>query len=185
MFNREERARSLMGFDLGFKTGSIVVAGMDEVGRGPLAGPVVVACVVMPPEPLIPYINDSKKVSEINTKYGALTTVNTNERTNRCHVLIGRDSLNRFPKVINKCPAKGSHRTDDKACIDTCCAKCIIIFFGWFYVILDIIYRKMYTAATDNNANHQSNYCNKPGDDDRFKNQLTVKAFIHDPYNRK
>lgn len=42
----------------------VVLAGMDEVGRGPLAGPVVVACVVMPPEPLIEYVNDSKKVTE-------------------------------------------------------------------------------------------------------------------------
>ena len=41
-----------------------VLAGMDEVGRGPLAGPVVVGCVVMPPEPLLPFINDSKKLSE-------------------------------------------------------------------------------------------------------------------------
>ena len=40
------------------------LAGMDEVGRGPLAGPVVVGCVVMPPEPLLPYVNDSKKLSE-------------------------------------------------------------------------------------------------------------------------
>lgn len=42
----------------------VILAGMDEVGRGPLAGPVVVACVVMPPEPLLEYVNDSKKVSE-------------------------------------------------------------------------------------------------------------------------
>ena len=37
---------------------------MDEVGRGPLAGNVVTACVVMPPDPLIPWIDDSKKLSE-------------------------------------------------------------------------------------------------------------------------
>lgn len=40
-----------------------VLAGMDEVGRGPLAGPVVAGCVVMPSEPLIEYVNDSKKVT--------------------------------------------------------------------------------------------------------------------------
>ena len=39
------------------------VAGMDEVGRGPLAGPVVVACVWLPPEPLIEGVDDSKKLS--------------------------------------------------------------------------------------------------------------------------
>lgn len=40
------------------------VGGMDEAGRGPLAGPVVAACVVLPPEPLVEYVNDSKKISE-------------------------------------------------------------------------------------------------------------------------
>ena len=42
-----------------------VVAGMDEVGRGPLAGNVVTACVVMPREPVLPWIDDSKKLSEM------------------------------------------------------------------------------------------------------------------------
>lgn len=41
-----------------------VVAGMDEVGRGPLAGFVVTACVVLPPEPAILWVDDSKKLSE-------------------------------------------------------------------------------------------------------------------------
>lgn len=40
------------------------LAGVDEAGRGPLAGPVVAACVAMPPEPLLMDVNDSKKVSE-------------------------------------------------------------------------------------------------------------------------
>ena len=48
--------------------GKKYIAGVDEVGRGPLAGPVVVACVVMPlgDEDIIQGVNDSKKVSEKN-----------------------------------------------------------------------------------------------------------------------
>lgn len=60
--DRLAHAQMLMAHDAQF-TG-VVVAGMDEVGRGPLAGNVVTACVVMPPEPLILWIDDSKKLSE-------------------------------------------------------------------------------------------------------------------------
>ena len=44
--------------------GTTSIAGIDEAGRGPLAGPVVVACVVMPRDSMIEGVNDSKKVSE-------------------------------------------------------------------------------------------------------------------------
>ena len=40
------------------------IAGIDEAGRGPLAGPVVVAAVIMKEESFIEGINDSKKISE-------------------------------------------------------------------------------------------------------------------------
>lgn len=40
------------------------IAGIDEVGRGPLAGPVVAACVILPSEFSLEGINDSKKLSE-------------------------------------------------------------------------------------------------------------------------
>ena len=40
------------------------IAGIDEAGRGPLAGPVVVASVIMPRDSMIEGVNDSKKVSE-------------------------------------------------------------------------------------------------------------------------
>ncbi len=40
------------------------ICGIDEAGRGPLAGPVVVAGVIMPKESKIEGVNDSKKVSE-------------------------------------------------------------------------------------------------------------------------
>lgn len=42
----------------------IFPAGMDEAGRGPLAGPVYAACVILPQTPLIEGVNDSKKLSE-------------------------------------------------------------------------------------------------------------------------
>ena len=40
------------------------ICGIDEAGRGPLAGPVVVASVIMPENSIIEGVNDSKKVSE-------------------------------------------------------------------------------------------------------------------------
>ncbi|MBR6779183.1 MAG: ribonuclease HII [Clostridia bacterium] len=40
-----------------------LIAGIDEVGRGPLAGPVVTACVIMPYDDMIDGVYDSKKIS--------------------------------------------------------------------------------------------------------------------------
>ena len=40
------------------------ICGIDEVGRGPLAGPVVAAAVILPKDCNILYINDSKQLSE-------------------------------------------------------------------------------------------------------------------------
>ena len=40
------------------------ICGIDEAGRGPLAGPVVVSAVIMPNDSMIEGVNDSKKVSE-------------------------------------------------------------------------------------------------------------------------
>ncbi len=40
------------------------ICGIDEVGRGPLAGPVVAGAVILPKGARIPYVNDSKKLSE-------------------------------------------------------------------------------------------------------------------------
>ena len=64
MIKREEHVKALMDFDRQFRSEGVILAGMDEVGRGPLAGNVVTACVAMPEEPLILWIDDSKKLSE-------------------------------------------------------------------------------------------------------------------------
>lgn len=47
-----------------YAEGVTAVAGVDEVGRGPLAGPVLAACVVLPENWDIPGLDDSKKLSE-------------------------------------------------------------------------------------------------------------------------
>lgn len=46
------------------KKGFQYICGIDEAGRGPLAGPVVVASVIMPADSMIEGVNDSKKISE-------------------------------------------------------------------------------------------------------------------------
>lgn len=60
---REERLRILTQTDLPLWEAGVVFAGMDEAGRGPLAGNVVAACVAMPKAPLLPWVDDSKKLS--------------------------------------------------------------------------------------------------------------------------
>lgn len=47
-------------FDKGVK----LICGVDEAGRGPLAGPVCAAAVILPPNVEIPGLNDSKKLSD-------------------------------------------------------------------------------------------------------------------------
>ena len=60
----QEKLLRLTQIERGLWAGGLRVAGIDEVGRGPLAGPVVTACVSIPPERLIPGVDDSKKLSE-------------------------------------------------------------------------------------------------------------------------
>lgn len=47
-----------------YQTGMKYICGIDEAGRGPLAGPVVVGAVILPQTSFLEGINDSKKVSE-------------------------------------------------------------------------------------------------------------------------
>ncbi|MFC2135565.1 ribonuclease HII [Bacteroidota bacterium] len=55
----------MKNFDKKFLSDNIgLIAGIDEAGRGPLAGPVVAAAVIFENDTFIPGINDSKKLSE-------------------------------------------------------------------------------------------------------------------------
>ena len=64
--SRQARMETLRVYDLSIvsRGGDIIIAGMDEAGRGPLAGPVVAACVRMPLTSALEWVDDSKKLSE-------------------------------------------------------------------------------------------------------------------------
>jgi ribonuclease HII len=47
-----------------FNNGVKIICGVDEAGRGPLAGPVCAAAVILPPNAQIPGLNDSKKLTD-------------------------------------------------------------------------------------------------------------------------
>lgn len=61
---RRARMEELLTLERGYWARGLSVAGMDEVGRGPLAGPVVAACVMLSPDGVLPGVDDSKKLSE-------------------------------------------------------------------------------------------------------------------------
>ncbi len=60
----QEKLERLTQIERGLWADGRMVAGIDEVGRGPLAGPVVTACVCIPQDKLVPGVDDSKKLSE-------------------------------------------------------------------------------------------------------------------------
>lgn len=60
----QAKLERLTQIERGLWADGLAVAGIDEVGRGPLAGPVVTACVSIPREKLVMGVDDSKKLSE-------------------------------------------------------------------------------------------------------------------------
>lgn len=60
-----DAAESPASFDQAFRAPKLILAGVDEAGRGPLAGPVVAAAVILDPGINYPGLGDSKKLTEL------------------------------------------------------------------------------------------------------------------------
>ena len=59
-----ERLEGMRSYERQHEESCTYICGIDEAGRGPLAGPVVAAAVILPAGLVIPYVNDSKKLTE-------------------------------------------------------------------------------------------------------------------------
>ena len=75
--NREiDRIKQMKAIEGSFyDSGILKIGGIDEVGRGPLAGPVVTCVVILKPDSRRLFVNDSKKVSKKNSG-GIVSTIN-------------------------------------------------------------------------------------------------------------
>lgn len=62
--SKAERCLQVYQHDLALWDKGLVLAGIDEAGRGPLAGCVMAACVVLPREPRLPLVYDSKQLTQ-------------------------------------------------------------------------------------------------------------------------
>ena len=67
--DEDERLEGMLAYEKEcYARGIKLIAGVDEVGRGPLAGPVVAAAVILPKACKIPGLNDSKKIPKFKHK---------------------------------------------------------------------------------------------------------------------
>ena len=81
-----------------YQKGFQKICGIDEAGRGPLAGPVVVAGVIMPEDSMIEGVNDSKKVSE--KKREKLYDLILEEAISYSVAIIGQDMIDEI-NILN------------------------------------------------------------------------------------
>ena len=89
-------------YDLGYK----YVAGVDEVGRGPLAGPVVCCAVIMPIDEIIDGVDDSKKLSE--KKRQELAKIIKEKAVSYCIYEVSQEEIDQINilNAVKKCMTK-------------------------------------------------------------------------------
>ncbi|MCL1854817.1 MAG: ribonuclease HII, partial [Clostridia bacterium] len=91
---RLERFLEKVDFDRRFAGFGASLAGMDEAGRGPLLGPVVAACVILPESPLLTWVDDSKKLSAARRETVFDQIMNT-----AVHVSVGQASAKEIDEL--------------------------------------------------------------------------------------
>ncbi len=106
--------------------GITLIAGVDEVGRGPLVGPVVTACVILPEKFDLPHLTDSKKLTERRREIlykeiqeqalGIGIGIVDNEEIDRINILNATKKAMKM--AINNCKVKPEHILIDAVRLD-------------------------------------------------------------------
>lgn len=106
--------------------GITLIAGVDEVGRGPLVGPVVTACVILPEKFDLPHLTDSKKLTERRREIlykeiqeqalGIGIGIVDNEEIDRINILNATKKAMKM--AINNCKVKPEHVLIDAVKLD-------------------------------------------------------------------
>lgn len=109
-----------------YKKGIELVGGVDEVGRGPLVGPVVCACVILPKDYYNEEINDSKKISEkkrerlfdtiMNNAIGVGIGISSEKVIDEINILEATKLA--MKEAISKCSVKPQHVLIDAVKLD-------------------------------------------------------------------
>lgn len=128
--------KELFDFDSAYRNDAPVLCGVDEAGRGPLAGDVYAAAVVLDDDTLIDYLNDSKKISE--SRREKLFDVITEKAKAYCIATATVEEIDRL-NILNatmlamKRAVEGLGLTPDLALVDgnrqpelACPVQCII-----------------------------------------------------------
>ena len=108
------------------KKGITLIAGVDEVGRGPLVGPVVTACVILPEKFDLPHLTDSKKLTEKRREIlykeiqeqalGIGIGIVNNEEIDKINILNATKKAMKM--AINNCKVKPEHVLIDAVKLD-------------------------------------------------------------------
>lgn len=108
------------------KKGVTLIAGVDEVGRGPLVGPVVTACVILPEKFDLPHLTDSKKLTERRREIlykeiqeqalGIGIGIVDNEEIDKINILNATKKAMKM--AINNCKIKPEHVLIDAVKLD-------------------------------------------------------------------
>ena len=108
------------------KKGITLIAGVDEVGRGPLVGPVVTACVILPEKFDLPHLTDSKKLTERRREIlykeiqeqalGIGIGIVDNEEIDKINILNATKKAMKM--AINNCKVKPEHVLIDAVKLD-------------------------------------------------------------------